>query len=542
MSAPRTTVPDAPAVSPAVAASTVAAASTTAAASGVAVRPYTSLRMALTVCGPCFEADPDRSIDYEMDVLQGELVEQDGRVLLRRHCRRGHGEVVSLYEEDVALWHEAQSWRVPTRRHEPDKAGDRRPIPMGYLEGLGELQGQHTCVLLVDVTEACELRCPTCFAESSPTVDRYAPVERIVRTIDAALAREAGHLDVVMLSGGEPTYHPRFEAILEGAVARDVTRVIVNTNGLRLAGDDRLLDLLARHRRRVEVYLQLDGFARATHLHHRGADLREVKAEALRRLTGARLFTTFACTVADGVNDGEVGAVLERALATPYVAGVVFQPVFATGRGRPIDPLRRVTSTGVVRRLAEQLPGTVAADDFIALPCSHPDCTAITYLIERDDGSWRSLPALVGRERLRADLPLVGNRVAADDELAATLADLLSSAALVSRPETIRSVAETLGASCSLGVGAFLRVLGRVPFARQEAIERAALRVKRVQVKGFMDAWTMNVERLRGCCVHVASTEAPGDGAPVRVPLCARETFGELRRRTSAGMVGRASL
>ena len=45
-----------------------------------------------------------------------------------------------------------------------------RPIPMGYLDGLGELQTQHSCIVLLDITENCNLQCPTCFAESGPGV------------------------------------------------------------------------------------------------------------------------------------------------------------------------------------------------------------------------------------------------------------------------------------------------------------------------------------------------------------------------------------
>src|SRR5207245_1377456 len=82
----------------------------------LALRPYTPLRMVLTVCGKCFSEDPDRKVDYEKDILQGNLVLMDGKVYLLRHCRRGHGEVISLYEEDYELWSYLQQWRVPTKQ------------------------------------------------------------------------------------------------------------------------------------------------------------------------------------------------------------------------------------------------------------------------------------------------------------------------------------------------------------------------------------------------------------------------------------------
>jgi len=57
----------------------------------------------------------------------------------------------------------------PTKAHTPDTAGNHAPLPGGYLDGLGEMQTQHTCILLEDVVETCNLRCPTCFADSSPS-------------------------------------------------------------------------------------------------------------------------------------------------------------------------------------------------------------------------------------------------------------------------------------------------------------------------------------------------------------------------------------
>ncbi|MGZ6339371.1 MAG: radical SAM protein [Candidatus Limnocylindrales bacterium] len=499
-------------------------------------RPYRPLRMVLTVCGRCFAEDPDRAIEYERDVLQGSLVAQDGAVYLRRTCQRGHGEVVSLYEEDVARWEYLQGWRVPTRELRPDASADARPIPMGYLDGLGELQDQHTCVLLVDVTEDCNLACPTCFRGARPGRDRYVRTADVLRSLDAAIEREGGRVDLVMLSGGEPTIHPALGELLRETIARPVTRVVLNTNGLRVARDDALLAELASLRDRLEVYLQFDGLSEAAHRRHRGADLRATKEAALSRLTSARIFTTLAATLELGVNDGEIGAIVDRALATDHVGGVALQPLFGP---TVADPLHRLTTTGTLRRLGEQTAGRVGPDDFIGLPCSHPDCSAISYLVRTDDGAWRSVPKLVGVERLREHLGLVGNRLVPDDAMWQALSGLLSETMLVSRPELVEHLA-TLSDVCALGLSGFVRTLGRFALGRERLAEAAALRVKRLSVKSFMDPWTLNVERLKQCCIHVASTDP---GAPVvRIPFCARQAFGALRERTAAGMVGRAAV
>jgi uncharacterized radical SAM superfamily Fe-S cluster-containing enzyme len=505
----------------------------------LALRPYTPLRMVLTVCGQCFSEDPNREVDYATDVLQGNLVLMDGSVYLRRHCQRGHGEVVSLYDEDYDLWSYLQQWRVPTREIIPDTPDNVLPIPMGYRNGLGELQTQHSCILLIDVTEACNLRCPTCFAESGPGIGRYARLPHILRTLDASIEREGGKIDVLMLSGGEPTVHPEIAEIIRQATARSVTRVLLNTNGVRIAKDDKLLAELAALRDRVEVYLQFDGFELETHLFHRGEDLRAVKEAAIGRLTDAGIFTTLTMVVAAGVNEHEIGRVADYAFATDYIAGVAYQPVFGSGRANPIDPMQRMTTTGVLRRLGPQTDERASAADFIALPCSHPDCCAISYFVRGDDGRYRSIVEIVGIERVKANLALVGNRIAADDGLWQSLMGMMSETTTVTRPELVDYLVNICEA-CDIGLSGFLRSFGDMLLKRERASEVVAKRMKRLTVKSFMDAWTLNIERLQQCCVHVGSTD--GDTDPVRIPFCARQLFGSLRARTSARQVGAREL
>ena len=57
-------------------------------------------------------------------------------------------------------------------------------------------------------------------------------------------------------------------------------------------------------------------------------------------------------TAALGVNDDEIGAVVKRALDTPYVGGVT-HPAACSARAGPaaIDPIDRLTHTGVLARL-----------------------------------------------------------------------------------------------------------------------------------------------------------------------------------------------
>ena len=504
---------------------------------GMPLRGDRILRYVAAFCPHCHDEDPHRPL-AEVPRLAGYLAERDGRVWLERGCAR-HGRVTTLYDESPEVLAYLEQWTAPTKAHTPDVAGNFDPAPAAYLRGLGEMQTQHTCILLEDVTASCNLRCPTCFADSSPDAGGVVPVAEILANVDQRLARENGRLDVLMLSGGEPTLHPELGRLLDALAERDVVRVLINTNGIRVATSDALLRLLERHNRRVEVYLQHDGFRRETHLAHRGADLRRVKADAVRRLSEAGVFTTLTMTAALGVNDDEIGDVVRLALDTPFVGGVSIQPQFGSGRSARIDPRARLTHGGVLARLGPQTGGMVTWRDLTALPCSHPHCCSVGYLIRTDGGEWRSLVATIGHDRLREHLGLVANRIN-DPELSAELRGLLKHALLGLLSEqsslthpTVAQLFRDVCESCDLGLSTLLRLAGESLLGRQAAFRRlVAERVKRITVKPFMDVHTMLEERLLQCCVHVGTARdeagAAGGVAHQCAPFCAVQAWPAL--------------
>jgi len=336
-------------------------------------------------CPLCHEDKPDRPL-ADVRRLSGWLVERDERIWLERGCP-DHGLVRTLYDESPEILRYLEEWTAPTKVHTPDLRGNFLPVPAAYQHGLPEMQTQHTCILLQDLLDHCNLKCPTCFAESAPALASVAPLEQVLASIDTRLSRENGRIDVLMLSGGEPTLYPRLAELLDVVAARPIVRVLINSNGLAIAQDDDLLALLRKHRERVEVYLQYDGQSAAASTHHRGADIRRFKERAIERLSAAGVFTTLTMTAALGVNDDEIGFVVKRALDTPYVGGVTVQPVFGSGRSAGLDPLERLTHTGVLARLDEQTAGQVTWRDLTALPCSHPHCCSVGYLLRDDSGS-----------------------------------------------------------------------------------------------------------------------------------------------------------
>jgi uncharacterized radical SAM superfamily Fe-S cluster-containing enzyme len=492
---------------------------------GLAPRPYLIEEYTRTVCPHCAR----RPSDGDGVFLDGMLVSHDGKIWLRRFCPV-HGETESLYEEYAEVWRARSGWGTPTLAVTPDRADNYGGFPEGYAQGLPASHGQHTCILLLNVTEHCNYACPTCYASAlapgTQKTDELPSIDQILHTVDTVVEREEGKLGVVMVSGGEPTIRKDIEEVLLRLMERNITRVMLNTNGRRIARDDRFLKFLSHHRDRIEVYLQFDGLRAETHISLRGEDLTEEKPLALCRLNEAGVYATLVMTVCKGINEDEVGDVIQTGLQTPKCAGVAIQPMFGSGRVGFYDPLDRVTPTGVLARLKDQTNGLVTADDFIPLPCSHRDCCDISYLIRMGDNQWKSLPKLIGREELKNWIHLVANTISFENasdsvrELARSgvlqrvfseqqkVGALQLASDMMRMCDCIPGLTDLLGAIWSKAKG-------------ERAIEKLAEQTFRITVKQFMDAHTFHEARIRQCCVHVGTFEDD----PRRHSFCWRWMF-----------------
>ncbi|HEX9547669.1 MAG TPA: hypothetical protein VF942_10045, partial [Acidimicrobiales bacterium] len=161
-------------------------------AKGMPVRTDRIHRYVNAFCPHCHYEHPDRPL-ADVPRLSGYLAESEGRIWLVRGCPQ-HGRVVTLYDENPEILRYLEEWTAPTKVHTPDTPNNFEPVPAAYLEGLGEIQTQHTCILLEDIAQKCNLRCPTCFSDSSPELAGLVPIEDVLANIDQRLERENGQI------------------------------------------------------------------------------------------------------------------------------------------------------------------------------------------------------------------------------------------------------------------------------------------------------------------------------------------------------------
>lgn len=193
-----------------------------------------------------------------------------------------------------------------------------------------------TCLALIEIVHSCNLACPTCYADSphrGATVDEV-PLAEIQARVQGVIDRK-GPIEILQFSGGEPTLHRQFFELLDWARAHPgIGYVLLNTNGVRIAGDAAFADRLERAfvPGTLQVYLQWDGPQAAGQAALRGTDLRGMRERAITRLGAMRLPVTLAMTVTPD-NLPHVWESIAYGLRFPHVRGVAFQPVFGSGRG-----------------------------------------------------------------------------------------------------------------------------------------------------------------------------------------------------------------
>jgi uncharacterized radical SAM superfamily Fe-S cluster-containing enzyme len=332
------------------------------------VRPYLFYDVAVSICSTCLRK------------VEGKIVFENGSVFMLKRCP-AHGFERVLMADDVEYYRRCRE--VFIKPPEMPLAFNT-PVRWGcpYDCGLCADHQQHSCLSLVEITDRCNLECPICYAGSSPSRHQYRTLDHVQRLIDAVVRNE-GQPDVVQISGGEPTVHPDFFAILDRAKKAPIRHLMVNTNGLRIAHDEEFAKRLAGYMPDFEIYLQFDSLEAGPLRVLRGADLRDVHARALERLNRLGISTTLVVTLKKGLNDAEIGPILDFAVTQPSVRGVTFQPIQAAGRLEHFNPATdRLTLTEVRRRILEQTT-LFRPEDLLPVPC-HPDSLAMAYALKID--------------------------------------------------------------------------------------------------------------------------------------------------------------
>lgn len=424
--------------------------------------------------------------------IDAAYTERDGAIWLQKTCAEHGFFEAQVWAGDAASF-AAWQRQSPAQPPAAPAMAPNRGCP--YDCGLCENHAQASCCILLELTARCNLGCPVCFAAAGPGAaggDEAddPPMEQISGWYDMLMAH--GGPFNIQLSGGEPTLRDDLPAIIRLGREKGFTFFQLNTNGLRLAADAAYAQNIAAAGLNT-VFLQFDSLNDQSNRALRGRPLLAEKKRAIRHCAAAGLGVVLVPTVAKGVNDGELGTILDfAAQSMPAVRGVHFQPMSFFGRYQaPPAPDAHVTVPALLAALERQTSGRVKASHFTAGGAEHPMCT------------FHADYAVDGPLWLAQKQPAAGC-------CCAPKAPHIPTSNLARDAVARKWSAPALEPAISWDGGDSYKLDALDSFLQQKATQSLA-----ISGMAFQDVWTVDLNRLKRCHVHVVSSQN------TLVPFCA---------------------
>lgn len=409
-----------------------------------------------------------------LKLLTAQRVLKGNQVYLEKNCPE-HGNystVIWRGEPDFVSWERP---KTPSYPQNPVTECERG-CPFDC--GLCPEHRQHTCTALLEITQNCNLGCPVCFA-SSEKKSQPDPEHKEIKKWCQAVMQASGPRNI-QLSGGEPTMRKDLPFIIEMVRNQGFSFVQLNTNGIRLGQKP----AYARELKKAglaSVFLQFDGSTEEIQRKMRGSDLLKIKIKAIENSIRAGLGVVLVPTLVPGINTNDLGKIIELALSlAPGVRGVHFQPVSYFGRffHAPVDH-DRLTLPEIMQGLYEQTNGLLKVSDFHPPGCENALCSFSAAYVKT--GS-QSLAKLGGE---------AGQCNCANPESAALGAQ-----------RSVELVAERWSAPDRKNC---CPTRGQELLSLDDFLGMARNNTFTVSAMAFQDAWNLDLERVKDCCIHVVS-------------------------------------
>src|SRR6059036_1019450 len=315
-----------------------------------------------SLCPTCVREARKEILDGKKDVgvllnekvgeIKATILERDGKIVMVKDCPiHGHFEDVMAIDTDFFKHLEDVFPGRDIRAHNDDKL---------HNHGSSTIQHGRGSVLTVDLTNRCNMMCDPCFMDANQVgFVHELSWEDIRMVLDNAISIKPRRQMSVQFSGGEPTISPFFLDAVRYARKVGYNSVQAATNGIEFAKNPEFAKQAAEAGLRY-AYLQFDGIGNAANAHRRVGNLFDVKLRAIENLYSAGVDIVPVVTIVNGVNNEQVGRIIEFALDNPKKINFLsFQPVSFTGRDEEVTPERRAAQRYTLSHLAHDVKNQV---------------------------------------------------------------------------------------------------------------------------------------------------------------------------------------
>ena len=282
-----------------------------------------------SLCPTCVREARQEILDGKKDVsillnekvgeIKATILERDGKILMVKDCPL-HGHFEDVMAMDTAFFKHLEDVFPgrDIRAHNDEKL---------HNHGSSTIKHGRGSVLTVDLTNRCNMMCDPCFMDANQVgFVHELSWDDIKMVLDNAISIKPRRQMSVQFSGGEPTISPYFLDAVRYARKVGYNSVQAATNGIEFAKDPEFAKAAAEAGLRY-AYLQFDGIGNAANSHRRVGNLFDVKLRAIENLHSAGVDIVPVVTIVNGVNNEQVGRIIEFALDNPKTINFLsFQP------------------------------------------------------------------------------------------------------------------------------------------------------------------------------------------------------------------------
>ncbi|MDO5389995.1 MAG: radical SAM protein [Eubacteriales bacterium] len=435
--------------------------------------------------------------------IKADIVAYEDEVYMEKTCEE-HGFFQTLIWKGAPDYENWENQKLPSVQKNPAMQVEKG---CPYDCGLCPEHRQHTCCVLLEVTNRCNLNCPVCFARAGEGDEVKEPsLAEIGEWYDSMMA--CGGPFNIQLSGGEPSVRDDLEDIIRLGKEKGFTFFQMNTNGIRLAKEPEYAVRLKAAGLSC-VFLQFDGVRENAYEIFRGRKLLDVKKEAIKNCKKANLGVVLVPVIAKGVNEDQVGEILEFALEQmPAVRGVHFQPLSFFGRYEPGKEKDRFTLPQLLQAIEAQTDGKMKISNFTPAGAENAYCSFSGNFMKTEDGQLRPWNQSAGcgcgapveetpdaGEAAKKAQQFVARRWAASEEESCCCGEpepAEESCCCCGEPKPAEE-------NCCCGEEAY------DTSSLDAFLKRVDQYTLAVSSMAFMDAWNLDLERLRDCYIHVVA-------------------------------------
>ena len=415
-----------------------------------------------------------------------------------------HGDQAVRLSTSVIWYEQNRAIKPSPRPPRFVKTEQERGCPFDC--GPCEIHEQKIRLPVVTITSSCNIDCPICYVHNKNNEPYHMGVEEFTKILDHLVKDHGGELDIINFTGGEPTVHPHFLDFLRLSQEAGIHRVTICSNGIRLAKDEELVKKIASYGGRVA--LSFDTFERAADYELQGAHMFKIKMQCLELLEKHGVDTTLIPVMTKGVNDHEIGNIIQLALNYKCIRHLEIHTMTYTGQGGvSFDRRGRISVYEVLKQIEKTTAGRLKPEDFVPSPCAHSLCYQIAYLLLDPEGG----------------PPVPFTRFLGRDLMYKSLSDRLYLEPTPELEKAMRDAIDTLWAEDSPEAERMLKILNGLvrklfPAGRaispEEALTISEEAAKAIYIHSHMDAETFDSERVAQCC----DSNCYADGRTI--PVC----------------------